>query len=415
MQSAIEHGIIRIFRARTRGEAFETCALCTQGWWPRRIDPRTGGVEAGCEMVPPVSEQYALACAKRHLLKTVPAQSLIKATYCATCKTMVPHEQLVVTRTAQVTKGFEQVGGVFFDGLTSMSSLWLHDMDHRAGALELGGEKAAIGGRVVSGVMKWGGSTRSHVGFAQMRADEFVHNSLRIPNLIAPPVFTALTHEADDAGELKIRGPKLAGRAKTDEAPQWFGGVVETRVVKDERDREVHELRIKEFIEDGVRHLCKSRADQYMPDALVDEFDKPWGEVSLGRYLDLQEVALRRTIAEDAVELPDAPGIPEGIVEYGEPLQIITTGTPEPGPSPSTGVVSVPASVKPPALRQLPKARPANPLVAPVVAPKLAGRPALSTPITVTVPAPPLSTPFAPPRPPSAVPRRPPTVQQRKV
>ena len=50
---------------------------------------------------------------------------------------------------------------------------------------------------------------------------------LGIPNLLVPPVFTALSMEDTDEGALSIVGPKIAGRAKTDEAGQWVGNCLE--------------------------------------------------------------------------------------------------------------------------------------------------------------------------------------------
>ena len=49
-----------------------------------------------------------------------------------------------------------------------------------------------------------------------------------------------LTMEVDDEGGLSVRGPKIAGRAKTDEAPQWFGNCLETMVIKNEKEQRIY-------------------------------------------------------------------------------------------------------------------------------------------------------------------------------
>ena len=108
-----------------------------------------------------------------------------------------------------------------------MGSVVLDHMDESRGAGQIGGEKSAFGGTVVSGSVKFGGSNRADIGFGQTRARQCVHNSLSIPYLVEGPVFTALSMEATDEGGLPIVGAKLPGRAATDEASSWFGNVAE--------------------------------------------------------------------------------------------------------------------------------------------------------------------------------------------
>ena len=50
----------------------------------------------------------------------------------------------------------------------------MQELGQRAGRIDLKGEEAAIGGKVISGQLKFGGTTRSHVGFAQGRGEELV-------------------------------------------------------------------------------------------------------------------------------------------------------------------------------------------------------------------------------------------------
>src|SRR5665213_2393207 len=266
VQALMEAGIIWLYRLRTRDLAdgslsFETCYRATQGWLPRTVNRATGETTPGCEMVPPITEAYAMHCPQGHLVKTVPFQSMLTPSLCPTCKVLTDKSNAKVAKTSHPTKGFEQIGAICFDGLTSMLSWMMSDMGQRSGRLELKGEEGAIGGKIISGDLKLGGNTRSHVGFAQSRAEELVLNSLSIPNLVVPPVFTALTMEATDEGGLSIRGPKLAGRARTDEGPSWFGNCLETAVVKTDKDERQFRLYLSEYTDaEGVRHLCKHRA-----------------------------------------------------------------------------------------------------------------------------------------------------------
>src|SRR5665213_3449111 len=263
VQALMEAGIIWLYRLRTRDLAdgslsFETCYRATQGWLPRTVNRATGETTPGCEMVPPITEAYAMHCPQGHLVKTVPFQSMLTPSLCPTCKVLTDKSNAKVAKTSHPTKGFEQIGAICFDGLTSMLSWMMSDMGQRAGRLELKGEEGAIGGKIRSGDMNFGGSSRSHYGFAQSRAEELVLNSLSIPGLMVPPVFTALTLETDDDADLRIRGPKLAGKAKTDEAGAWFGNTLETLVLKNDKDQRVFRLQLSEFIDDqAVRHLCK--------------------------------------------------------------------------------------------------------------------------------------------------------------
>src|SRR5262249_54062022 len=139
----------------------------------------------------------------------------------------ITREQLRVVEDVQRTKGFELVGGVMFDGLTSMCNVVMEHMDHARGAGQIGGEKPAFGGVVQSGSVKLGGNNRADVGFGQSRALQLVNNALSIPHLVEGPIFTALSMEATDEGGLSIVGAKLPGRAATDEASAWFGNVFE--------------------------------------------------------------------------------------------------------------------------------------------------------------------------------------------
>lgn len=366
VQALMQAGIMRVFRMRTRdlpdgSLSFETCNRSAQGWWPAEIDPRTGEVMPGVRMVPPITERYDMSCPNGHRIKSVSFQSLLTATMCPQCKVLTDRTNMQVIKTAQRTKGFEDVGAVGYDGLTSNLSWMMSDMSQRAGRLELKGEEGAIGGKIISGDMKFGGSTRSHVGFAQAQAENLVLNSLSVPFLVVPPVWTALTLETDDAGDLRVRGPKLSGRAKTDEAPQWFGNCLEAMVVKDEKDRRIFRLYLSEFVDEaGVRHLVKTRADAgTLPPYLEDPPLIPGHEretastvCNLGVFFSMLNAGLAQSLAEIDQQYPDAPGLPEGIVKVGEPVAELRAAPTPSAAVPTAGVAAVkPGQPKAPAPR----------------------------------------------------------------
>lgn len=435
IQALMQLGIMQVWRMRTRdlpdgSLSFETCMRATLGWWPKRINPTTGETQPGVELVPPITEQYDMHCPNGHLVRSVPFQSTLTPTLCPQCQTLTSKANMQVSKSSHQTQGFENVGAVCFDGISSMLSWMMADMGMRAGRLELKGEEGAIGGKIISGDMKFGGSSRSHYGFAQSRAEELALNALSIPGLVVPPTFTALTLETDDEGDLRIRGPKLAGRAKTDEAPQWFGNCLETMVVKDDKDRRCFRLALSEFIDDaGVRHLVKNRADPgalpvYLEDPpLVAGTEKQtaFQQFNLGVFFTLLETALASSVADGHAEFPDAPGVPDGVVEVGEagaahvpgadagagattatsPAAIpAAVGTPAATPAGTTAKASAPRAAAPrPAARpaaQTSKAPATAPATPPPAAPPAAATPApAAATTTVAAPAPPTTAPAA--------------------
>lgn len=437
VQALMQKGIIRVFRMRTRDLAdgslsFETCHRAAQGWWPAKINPSTGEVLPGEKMIPPITEKYDMSCPNGHLVKSVPFQSLLTATMCPQCKVLTDRTNMQVVKTAHRTKGFEEVGAVAYDGISSMLSWMMSDMSQRSGRLELKGEEGAIGGKVISGDMKFGGSSRSHYGFAQGHAENLVLNSLGIPFLVVPPTFTALTLETDDEGDLRIRGPKLAGKAKTDEAPQWFGNCLEAMVVKNPKDERIYRLCLSEFVDDqGVRHLVKTRADAgslpaYLEDpALVagHERETAFTNFNLGVFYTMLDAGLKQSLAEIDQQYPDAPGLPDGIVEVGEGTAEVVavpqpSATPRPAPTApavrGAGQLAGKASTVP-AGAQTQQAKLPAPTPAPPKAPPQ--RPPVPAPRPATVASPPAQPPKvqttpAAPATPTGVPTTPPVVTQ---
>lgn len=359
VQKRVKQGLIRVWRMRTRsaqGLAFETCYLGSKGYWPKVINPTTGESAPAVELVPGVTTTYRLFDPEGHLLKTVPSASLIRPTYCSTCKAMIDTAAMTVTEIATQTPGFEQVGGVYFDGLTSMSSWFMGDLDERAGRGELGGEKSAIGGTIKSGDLKFGGNSRAHFGFAQTRIQQIVHNSLSIPSLSEGPVFTALTHEVEEGGQLPVVGPRLAGSAKTDEAPQWFGNVFEARAGQDSKGKHVRRLYLKEFIDgENRRHLLKNSSSGRLPDLLEDPAygEGPmFSQFNLGLVFRLLDQDLETELSET---IKDAPGLPDGLATYGSPAVVEEPKalTPQAPEAPKVAVPrrgpAVPVAAAPPA------------------------------------------------------------------
>jgi hypothetical protein len=329
VQKRMKQGLIRFWRMRTRsapGLGLETMYLASKGYWPRYINAETGETSPAVQLVPPVTVSYAVSCQKGHPLSTVPAPSLIVPMFCTPCNAFVPQTELRVVETSIRTRGFEAIGGVGFDGLTSFTDGVLDHMDISRGQGDIGGEKAAFGGVVKSGSMSFGGNNRADVGFGQSRGHQFVNNSLSIPHLVEGPVWTALAMEATDEGGLPIVGPKLPGRAATDEASAWFGNVFETGKSPNPEGRSCFTLWLRPFTDpQNRRHLLKTGASPMgLPDLLQDpppEAMQAYSVVNLGSVFKMLDEDLRRSLLE---ELPGAPGTPSGISEYGDALTVQT-------------------------------------------------------------------------------------------
>lgn len=366
VQKRMKQGLIRFWRAHTRsaeGLAIETVYQATRGYWPRIINPLTGETDPAVPMVAPVTARYETYCKQGHPLQIVPSPSLIVPTFCSQCKELPIPADVKFREVVKQTKGFELVGGVAFDSLSSMAGgTILDEMDRQRGAGLIGGEKAAFGGVVMSGSMKFGGNNRADVGFAQTRAQQFVRNSLSIPNLVEGPVFTGLTLQATDEGGLSIVGLKLPGRAATDEASAWFGNVMETdrvKIVVSNQEKTAFALHLKPFTDSqGRSHLLKtSGSPGAIPPSLVDppeENNQPNSIANLGAVFKLLDEDLRKQLAEETAK--DLPGLPSGLQTYGEPVVIeassvssprpVTT-TPTPQMATPATVASAPAAVNP--------------------------------------------------------------------
>lgn len=428
VQKLMKRGILRFFRAHTRsaeGLSIETMVLATKGYWPAKIDPETGEVSPAVRMVAPVTTVYTASCRKTgEKLGTLPNVAVITPLYCTPCKTVHAVGELNVIEQVSRTVGFEQVGAVAYDGLTSMGNVVLDHMDEARGAGQIGGEKSAFGGTVVSGSVKFGGGNRADIGFGQSRCRQFVKNTLSIPHLVESPVFTALSMEATDEGGLPIVGLKLPGRAATDEASAWFGNVFEMGKTRDEQGLEHFTLFLRPFTDpQNRRHLLKTSGSPtgFPADKLIDPIGQPWTQANLGLVLRMLDDDLRQKMAED--DVADAPGIAGTPSDYGEPFQMTSASVPPAGASadlstltaPTSAAASYPAAPSgsaPPAVvaRRRPAAVAAQAATAVAVADPPAVQiptpttptptPMTSTPTTTTAQA----TPAAPPPPPGMKP-----------
>lgn len=358
LQKLMKYGLVRFWRARTRsapGLGIETLYMASRGYWPTEINAETGETSPGVELVAPVTTAYHIRCPKGHDLARLPTRDLTPM-FCEGCKTLIALSDQQVEESVQRTEGFEMVGGVAFDGLTSMTGAVMEFMDIARGQGQIGGEKPAFGGVVVSGSVKLGGNNRADVGFGQSRGQQFVMNSLSIPNLVEGPVFTALSMEATDEGGLPIVGGKLPGRAATDEMSAWFGNVFEMGKTTDERDVEHFALFLRPFTDgQNRRHLLKTSASPTgLPDRLVDPTGQPWLQANLGLVFRLLDADLKAALQED---IPGAPGLAATPSRYGTKFQVFTPAT---TPAPKTsggeqGGITPPAA---PAIAEAPMARP---------------------------------------------------------
>lgn len=357
IQKRMHQGLIRFWRARTRsapGLALETMYFGTKGYWPRTINPKTGETAPAVDLVAPITQKYSLYGPKGQLLKTVPTASLIKPTLLPGTTTMIPVEQMTIKEEHARTKGFEAVGGVAYDGLTSMCAMVMEFQDHQRGLGLIGGERSSFGGVVQSGSIKFGGNNRADVGFAQTRAEQFVGNTLSIPYLVESPVFTGLSTEGTDKGGLSVIGVDLPGQAALTQAPQWFGNIVEADTIKDDNGDEHFCLNLQKFTDAaGRNHLLKTSGSPGFPMRLVDpprKDNRPFESFNLGVYFKMLDEDLRKALAEPSV---GTPGLPEGVMEYGEPALIETPTSVAPvatsapaAPRPASAPVAAP---RPPA------------------------------------------------------------------
>lgn len=349
MEALIKAGIVRVWKLRTRGEAFESCARACQGYWPVEfIDPLGGETAPGVQLVPGIGTTFTLSCpsCKTEIAKRSSRRGFSQMQLCPKCKNRVSLQNGIVDEKTTVAPFFKDVGTVMYDSLTSMNDWIMIDMADRMGRGELGGAGAAIGGRIVSGDMVFGGSNQSHYGYAQTRSAQWVQDASNIKGLTIGPVFTARKQRAvDKESKVRIYGPQIAGQAKTSDVPAWVGNCLGTSVLLDEKGRKEWRLYLTEYQEPGddVIHLCKVRSapgtvPDYLSDGPVDSATnkpvsgvEPFTHFNLGYLMELLEAASEKTLKETIKEFPDAPGL-NYLKEMKKEVQTEKPKPPPPGP-----------------------------------------------------------------------------------
>lgn len=357
LQALAEKGVLQTFRLRSRVSigagsrdlAFETCHRATQGWWPRAVDPVTGIAAPSVEMVPPVTQTLRMYCPQGHLIAEEQVEAKLTPRACAKCgegKKLAPGAApekygkatpgVRVQSSSSTTPGFEQVGAVLFDGITSMCDWTMTDLADRSARKELGGEDAAIGGIVKSGSMDFTGNNRSHYQLSQSIAERWLVTSGAIPGLVIPAIWTSLEVPGKtEDGEGREWGPQIAGSAKTGKVPSWVGNYLGCQLVEGERGREEFRLYLRSWVgPDGLRHPYKHRTDprdmpEYLSDWNHDEIREylpdwefsgdpgtPFSGFNLAIFFALLERSVQRRLAED--DLGETPGLPQGgVLEVG--------------------------------------------------------------------------------------------------
>ncbi len=378
-------GLCEVWRLYTRdplgllGLPSETLQRACQGWWPAELDPASGECPAGVPLVSPAPDaRFAIA----------------------------------------------------FDGLTGMQDWSMVDMGQRSAQGTLGGEGSNMK-TVVSGDMKMGVGNRASVGFTQGKARDWVMSSLSIPNLVCPPVFTALELKVlDTETKLPLYGPKIAGQAKTSDVPAWFGATLGVCLARDEKNRPQWRLYLRDYCypaTDPTPHKCKIRASAALPSAelaKLPEFladgpeDAPLTHFNLGFLFDQLEIVRLTALARVAAQFPDAPGLKGSTIGAPAPSKrvVAATGAVSPPKMPTPAGLVRASAVMAPAAAAV--AAVAVSVVAPAAAaPQVAPVAAVPTPpVEKEAPAPaavsPAPAPARPAAPPKPAPPSPPPVQQ---
>ncbi len=331
IRQLVDLGIIWAWNMRTRGESFDTCAKASKGYWPKEWNASTGKAARICDMVQPISQEFTLYCPKEHVVKRSNSRSVFNnSSQCKICKVpigMKTKDSRVAMET-KITPGFENVGAVAYDGLSSMQDWVMEDLADMTARGVLVGETTALGGKVLSGDDSFGSNNRSHYGFAQIQAQKWILASTAIPFLVAPPIWTALeTRGSDDQTKLPVYGPQVAGRAKTDKVPSWVGNCLGTQIRESKEGKRFHRLWLTEYKEiDKIPHLCKTRAlPGSMPDYLDDEVGFPHSGFSLGVFFDKLEAATEEASKNLKLSRP-LPQKPTGKIS----IPVLSTDQPKP-------------------------------------------------------------------------------------
>lgn len=326
MDALIRAGIVRYWKLQTRGEAFESCSKACQGYWPTEFtNPLAGETPPNVSLIPSISSTFTLCCDKcGTVLDEQHNRKAFGQLYLCACENRVTLQNAAVTETTEVASFFKDVGAVMIDGITSMNDWIMGDMSDKSARGVLKGETSALGGKIVSGDMIFGGSNRSHYGFAQIRSRQWLQDANNIQGLVIGAVSTARVQRATDTNSnVRVYGPQIAGQAKTADVPAWVGNCLGADIMIDAKNRKEWRLYLTEYMEPGddVLHLCKTRAapgtmPDYLSDGPVDpETGKPangaepFTQFNLGHFMELLENATKKTLKDTLANYPDAPGL----------------------------------------------------------------------------------------------------------
>lgn len=342
IQKLVAAGIVRLWRMYTRDPgnwqklAWDTMLKASQGWWPMEINPATGESPVGTRLMPPLATLHTMLCPNGHVVKQTTKSHELTPTTCPQCMSLVNDINMRVERTSKQPKFFEEVGAMCFDGITSMCAWGEADLGDRAGRSEIGGMDGAVGGKIISGDTRLGQTTMSHVGFTQQQARAIVLNTQGIPNLVVPPVFTALTLDATVEGT-RVCGPQISGKAKTDVAPQWFGNCLEAEKREPSPGKYQFRLWLNQWRDpQGVVHLCKNRASPgVLPDYLEDptlqgnasDKQTAFTRFSLSVFFELLQAALDEGVQRE-LDMFQRSAVKNEMVKFADPFADLVPAAP---------------------------------------------------------------------------------------
>ena len=360
-------------------------------------------------------------------MKAVPRQKDLTAMGCPSCGSVVNSQNMRIVTDQIQPEFFKSIGAVAIDSLSQALSWGEDDLAERSGSSELGGMDGAIGGKIISGDQALGQTTMSHVGFVQQQAKSLLLRAAAIPNLVVPPLVTAMTLVANTKDGDRVCGPLISGKAKTEFAPGWVGNCLEVEKVQLGKSGQGaplyrHRLYLAQWQDErGVIHLCKNRAGAgalppYLDDPTTTgnpEVDRTnaFTQCSLGTFFTLLDASLKRGVADAQKEFGGELRQP-GTVTFADPFAAMPALGQVEAPKAAGPMVPkpmAPSAPKPAAPAKVAAPAPAAPVVAAPVAtltaPTAAAAPQPAVQATAAPAPPTVAAPPGRPRPPQAAPR----------
>lgn len=330
-------GIAQVWRPRNHIEAFETCELCSLGYWPETIlDSETGYADPYVALVPPLIRRYTVFCPNGHEVVTVSTKTQAERVQqgCPECRTITTlanwskiEEQVVVPASAR------HVGLYGHDSVTAMADWVMQDMATRSASGDTGlmtGEKNQLRhttAAVVSGSMTFGGNTIAHYGFAQNRVASWLGNMGRVPRMVVPPIATFLESKGSDEANLNVYGPSIPGTARTAAVPSWVGNCFHQAMVAvgDQMRFRIWTRTHSSPLEGNVPHLAKHRGEPGdLPLYLEDKADQPpFSTASLKHIFRTLDQKLAESLRLAAARYQDAPAFVPFAADEGD--EIVST------------------------------------------------------------------------------------------